>query len=128
MDFKRLREANSARYLENKGNCHNWLITEWTNALAGEVGELCNIVKKTRRGWDGDPNIEDLKQDIGYELADIIIYADIIVSKLGIDLGEAIREKFNIVSNKRGSLVFLDEESIKNIDCPFAPEEDFLDE
>lgn len=35
------------------------------------------------------------------ELADVIIYADLIAARLGIDLGDAVRRKFNEVSELR---------------------------
>jgi len=81
----------------------DWSPTDWGCALAGEVGEACNLVKKRRR-------CEDIAtQEIAAELADVVIYADLMAARLGIDLGAAVREKFNYVSRKRGSDVMLPE-------------------
>ena len=64
-------------------------------AMAGESGETCNLLKKLRRG-------EKISvEDIASELADVITYADLIAARLDIDLGEAVRKKFNIVSKRR---------------------------
>ncbi len=63
----------------------------------GEGGELCNMLKKRRRG-EAIPD-----KDIAHELADIQIYLDLLAQRLGINLEAAVIEKFNIVSAKRGS-------------------------
>tara|TARA_S200002703_G_scaffold144338_1_gene137944 strand:+ start:178 stop:513 length:336 start_codon:yes stop_codon:yes gene_type:complete len=105
LSFRDFSEMNAARRAEQAGGGteESWHLTEWTNALAGEAGELCNLAKKTRRARPSDPTLEDSKEAIAHELADIVTYADIIASKLDIDLGEVIREKFNIVSDRVGS-------------------------
>jgi len=85
MDFDELRKANEQRH------------TEWANGeslplsfrgveLAGEVGEACN---------------EDLS-GLCEELADVLICVDLIAMDLGIDLGEVVRAKFNVTSEKYG--------------------------
>ena len=54
-------------------------------ALAGEVGELCNLVKKIERGtaqW-GDAKI---KYDIHMEVADIFTYLMDLAGQLNVDL------------------------------------------
>jgi NTP pyrophosphatase (non-canonical NTP hydrolase) len=79
----------------------DWSPLEWSAAVAGEVGEACNLIKKLRRGEAIPP------RDIAYELADAVIYIDLLAECLGIDLGGAIREKFNIVSERVGSNVQL---------------------
>jgi NTP pyrophosphatase (non-canonical NTP hydrolase) len=70
--------------------------------LAGEAGEACNAAKKLsrlRNGWAGGVDtIENLKD----ELADVVICADLVAQLLGIDLGEAVRAKFNATSEKHG--------------------------
>jgi hypothetical protein len=50
LTFKASREVNSARAARwHKGGISDWSITDWSNALAGEVGEACNAIKKLRR-------------------------------------------------------------------------------
>lgn len=81
-----------------------WSPMDWGCALAGETGEACNLVKKLHRGEPGDHvNVDD----IGRELADVICYADMLAARLGLNLGEFVRRKFNEVSVKRGSPVRL---------------------
>ena len=81
-------------------------MTDWACALAGEVGEACNVIKKLRRG---DFKLEDheYRTILADELADIQIYLDLLAHHAGINLEEATRRKFNIVSEKRGSKEFL---------------------
>lgn len=77
--------------------------------MAGETGEACNKIKKLRRldgadaGLDTEKRREDLRQEIGKELADVVIYADLLAARLGISLGAYVRGKFNQVSRERGS-------------------------
>jgi len=72
----------------------SWTLGDWGCALAGEVGELCNLIKKRRRGQDIP--IAKLAQ----ELADVIIYADLLATELAIDLGQAVKVTFNAKSDE----------------------------
>jgi NTP pyrophosphatase (non-canonical NTP hydrolase) len=77
--------------------------------MAGEAGEVCNAVKKLRRLADGTNTAKDPQTEaeavalIAQELADTIIYADLLAARLGIDLERAIRDKFNDVSRRMSS-------------------------
>lgn len=85
---------------------NEWSPTDWGCALAGEVGEVCNELKKLRRGDYGPSEAEDdpaVRAIIAAELADVFCYLDLTAARLGIDLGAAIVEKFNAVSERRGS-------------------------
>lgn len=73
----------------------------WDCAVGGETGELLNLIKKRERG-----DVVDTV-DIAYEIADIVIYLDLLCTKMGIDLQKAIVQKFNEVSVKRGSPIML---------------------
>jgi NTP pyrophosphatase (non-canonical NTP hydrolase) len=100
---------NRERAAEGFKTYKNVPITYWTTALAGEVGELCNMIKKIERvahgGIDGGSthtaatlSKEDLKEEIG----GIAIYLDLLAGLLDIDLEEAIVETFNSKSEKYG--------------------------
>lgn len=78
-------------------------ITFWTTAVAGETGELCNLIKKIERG----DNIENAKTKIANEAADVIIYLDLLCCSLNIDLQVAIASKFNEVSDRVNSPIKL---------------------
>jgi NTP pyrophosphatase (non-canonical NTP hydrolase) len=108
-DFQAFRQQNISR-ARNGFRCYdNQPMTYWTTALAGEVGELCNMIKKLERvqrgGIDGGStytakNIDTkmLKEEIG----GIAIYLDLLASLLHIDLQEAIVDTFNEKSVKYG--------------------------
>lgn len=106
IDFKTLTEANRKRQADHfqaanenyKGK--SWSVAEWGNAIAGEVGELCNLLKKKIRGDEG---ITD--ECIGDEMADVVIYLDLLAEKMKIPLWKSIVRKFNKSSQKIGSTV-----------------------
>jgi len=87
----------------------DWTLSDWSNALAGEAGEACNIIKKVRRGdfiSTTHLNVE-ARGLLADELADVFIYLNLLAARAGIDLGAAIVKKFNEVSDKKGSEVRL---------------------
>ena len=104
MDFDDLRKANSRRDQESYPFCDEWTLSDWGVALAGEVGEACNLIKKMRRG-DHIPS-----ELIMNEIADVIIYADLLAISLGESLQDAVIRKFNDTSNIIGSKVKLTRE------------------
>lgn len=129
--FATLRQANLLRLptFRNKAGeiAHSqpdgsdWTLAEWSNAMGGEVGELAeahlmlslvraagfvgNIAKKVIRG---DMTEQEAVREIASELADVVIYADLLAYRAGFDLGGAVFDKFNAVSSRVGSPVFLD--------------------
>jgi len=68
----------------------------WATSLAGEVGELCNIVKKEAR--DG----LDLTAPAGDELADVVITAFLMASAMKLNLEDLV-EKKRVQIRARGS-------------------------
>lgn len=79
----------------------DWSLPEWGNAMAGEAGELCNVIKKIHRGDFTLQEAND-KELIAKEAADIVIYLDLLCQKAGVDLSTAIVNKFNESSDKIG--------------------------
>lgn len=82
-----------------------WSGADWATAMGGECGEAQNVVKKLRRGESGtpsarDPGRDELLLELGDELADTLLYADLLANYYGIDLSEAIVRKFNAVSER----------------------------
>ncbi len=99
--FDYFSETNLARNDESYGPLDNWSPTDWACAAAGEMGKACNLIKKLRRG-------EDIStEDITNEIADAVIYLDLLCSRFGVRLSEAVQRKFNIVSERIGSEVKL---------------------
>lgn len=113
LDFKTLRIANVERCEEVFHPVGDWTPTDWACAMAGEAGEVCNAVKKLKRVADGtntakDPQTEsEAIRDIAAEIADTVIYLDLLASRLGIDMSEAVRYKFNVVSVRMNSSIML---------------------
>lgn len=116
LTFEQLRVANVARCEDVFHGLNRWSLTDWATAMAGECGEACNEIKKMRRLDDADVALDNeaerlrLRFNIATELADLVIYADLLAARLGVDLGLAIVSKFNAVSAKRGSGVMLQQE------------------
>lgn len=71
------------------------------NELGGEVGEAQNILKKIERERIGLRGSRSDPGKLSEELADIVICVDLIAMEFGIDLEQAIREKFNKTSVER---------------------------
>lgn len=110
LTFAMFRAANLHRlpqFRDAKGRiCHSepdgsdWPLSKWMNAVLGELGEGANIIKKIERG---DFTLEEVRKELAHEIADVITYLDILASVAGIDLAEALIEKFNIVSERVGA-------------------------
>lgn len=116
LTFEALRKANVARLPEFKnargGIAHSqpdgsdWTLLEWAGALDGEVGELCNLFKKIRRGGL-DFAQANVRMQIAKEIADVQIYLDLLAFRAGVSLELATISKFNETSRKVASTVRL---------------------
>lgn len=126
LTFETLRLANINRLpqFKNKhgGLAHStedgsdWSPSQWLQAVVGELGEYANERKKFERG---DLTLAEFKEKAGKELADVQTYLDILARRClddpsigyvdpnGIDLGRATIAKFNEVSERVGSSVFI---------------------
>jgi NTP pyrophosphatase (non-canonical NTP hydrolase) len=62
-------------------------------SLAGEAGEIANLVKKLDRG---DLDFEQVMNELPAELADVMIYVIKIAYQSGIDLERAIEQKMQV--------------------------------
>jgi NTP pyrophosphatase (non-canonical NTP hydrolase) len=92
VDFTRINVERCEKYFHL---LDEWSETDWGCALAGEVGELCNMLKKVRRG-----DLVD-RQAIAKELGDIQAYLTLLAARLKIDLVQATINKFNEVSDRK---------------------------
>ena len=75
-----------------------------TNALAGEVGEATNLVKKVVRSvvyGRGDLRLDDVRQELAEEITDIFTYLLTIAGLLGLDLEKTYLQKLE--KNKKDS-------------------------
>lgn len=123
LTFETLRRANTMRlplFKNSKGGLahskpdgSDWKLTEWVNATAGEVGEmsemilLAAIVKGlgavgnwTKKAERGDVTLDEIRPKIAKEMADVTIYLDLLAFRAGINLGQAVMDKFNEVSER----------------------------
>lgn len=99
LNFADLRLANKERQKAWDPNKRITLLYS-ANELAGEVGEACNIVKKLERKALGIKGSEGSIFDLADELADVVICADLVAMRAGIDLGASIVQKFNRTSKE----------------------------
>ncbi len=93
-----LSELNPARCEQAFGHeVASWSPERWALAMVGEAGEVCNALKKQIRGGDKEATTEDIAD----EMADVIIYMDLLATRLDIDLADSIKRKFNEVSDRK---------------------------
>jgi NTP pyrophosphatase (non-canonical NTP hydrolase) len=63
--------------------------------VAGEAGEMCNVIKKLNRYRDGisgnTKSQEELMEDLKSEIGDVAVYLDLLAQAIGCDL-ETLRE------------------------------------
>ena len=108
VDIQELSKVNRARCDRWHADGAPWISSDWSNALAGEVGELCNQVKKYRRHETGakqaynTPDVETITANIADEIADVFLYLDLVAYYFGMDLETCIIPKFNRVSAAQG--------------------------
>jgi NTP pyrophosphatase (non-canonical NTP hydrolase) len=95
--FNTLRDANLHRHREWFGDKPVSLLFRATE-LAGEVGELCNAIKKLERERLGVKGSKATLEQLSDELADVVIAADLLAMQFGINVAEAIESKFNKTS------------------------------
>lgn len=105
---------NKERCVYSFGNLTDREPEWWSNAMAGETGEACNLTKKmsrltiqSRHTWNKlqDQDINILRQKLMREIGDVVIYADLLCSREGFTLAEAIRTAFNEKSEEIGSTI-----------------------
>jgi len=101
MNFADFQGRNWQRAMtaEKFAKCRDWTLNDWAVALTGEVGEFCNLSKKVSRG---DLTLDEARADLGKELADVLTYADLLMSKLGLNTDEQLSAKFEEVSERIG--------------------------
>ena len=109
-----LREANIRRLPQfknakgeiahDKEDGSDWSLNDWLTAVTGELGEAANVLKKIRRG---DFTVNQARPELADEFADVLTYLDILAKQCGVDLAKATIDKFNRVSDRIGSNVFI---------------------
>jgi len=114
LTLKKLTQVNykRCRRWHKSEDLSDWSISDWACAMAGEAGEVCNAVKKLNRLRDNLPSkndpdrqinsYEEAKAKIGEEIADTVLYLNLLAIRLNLDFEKEIKNKFNSVSKKYG--------------------------
>ncbi len=97
LTFAKLRRINIERCQSVYHNIDDWSPNDWMVAVCGELGEAANFLKKIHRGDEGVT-----VEDVGKELADVVIYLDLLATRLRLNLGQEVVDKFNETSKKHG--------------------------
>lgn len=114
LSLEYLREVNSKRVeLWNKDS-PAWTPADNLVELVGELGEAANVMKKLRRlkcrmvphknqtPEELDKAEKDYIAHLTDEMGDIVICVDLLAQNLGINLSQAVVNKFNKTSDKYG--------------------------
>lgn len=84
----------------------SWSLSDWVTAVAGELGEAANVVKKLNRVRDGIPGNKETEAELRLmladEIADTVIYLDLLAQAAGFDLQQIRDAKFAKTSAKIG--------------------------
>ncbi len=83
------KEASSTALYPNRLNNLEYP----TLGLAGEAGEVANIVKKIQRDFDGELN-DEIRRKLQDELGDVLWYISACADELGLTLAEIA--EFNV--------------------------------
>jgi len=110
LTFDELRRTNGLRANRwHRGGLIEWSVNDWLAAFGGEAGEALNAGKKHRRILGGvrqhgntPKDLADAEEKIMEELADAVIYADLVAQRLGLSLEAAVVMKFNAISEREG--------------------------
>ena len=110
LTFAEFATINRERCESSDGFGHplsGWSVSDWFLAAMGEFGEAANKAKKLNRVRDGIPGNsetpEELRAGLANEIADTVIYLDLLAQSQGFDLGAIIVSKFNRTSQKIGA-------------------------
>lgn len=109
--LERLSPVNAERcQISFRHVIRSWSPLEWAGAMAGEAGEAANLAKKITRGDFAEADVLTIKgvtqtaaEHLADEIADAVIYGDLLCTRVGVNLAEAIVRKFNATSRERGS-------------------------
>jgi NTP pyrophosphatase (non-canonical NTP hydrolase) len=109
MTFGEFSQANRERCESPHGFNHRldgWSLSDWLTALAGEVGEAANVIKKLNRYRDGVPGNKqseaELREQLRKELGDVFVYLDLLCQSCGFSVADAAAEVFNAKSKEIG--------------------------
>lgn len=107
-DIQSISAQRAARW--HPDGIEEWSALEWAGAMCGEAGEAANAAKKLKRleGHIASINHEDrhitniiqAKAAIADECADTVLYALLLMSRVGVDAESCIQRIFNAKSKE----------------------------
>jgi len=107
LTFKQFADINLLRCEQGFNHpLSAWSLSDWGVAMAGEAGEVCDVIKKLNRIRDGfevanmGKSKEDLENQLCDEIGDVLAYLDLLAQKHGTSLEECVVNKFNKVSDR----------------------------
>ena len=110
-DLDAFSAENRARCTSPEGFNHplkSWALSDWFVAATGELGEAANVAKKLNRVRDGiignKETEEELHEKLKSEIADTLIYLDLLAQSEGFYLSDAVRATFDAKSRQIGYL------------------------
>ncbi len=103
LTFEELRRQNITRCHEIYAKACTITSQRLAKMLAIHMGDVCDLLKSLQAGKDIDAH------DIGQQISEAIICADVLCWRFGISLEDAITERFNTNAEKHGSTVRLEE-------------------
>ncbi len=113
LTFEKLKTINRQRCENAFHPIDHWTPSDWGCAMAGECGEACNNIKKLRRlegsqySRENEQDADKLVDAVMDEIADMVIYADLLATRLNRNLADAVMNKFNRTSKQIGSTIKL---------------------
>ena len=105
LTFDEFRVANVARCIKwHPQGIESWSPSDWLTAVTGELGELASLLKMRNRERDGLPGnkFSPTDKQVADEIADVLTYLDLLAAAVNVDLGFAVAQKFNEVSERVG--------------------------
>lgn len=105
LTFAHLHAVNADRCINGWNHrLEDWSLSDWLIAIGGEVGEALNVVKKLNRERDGiigntvSPAV--LMEALADELADAVIYIDLIASRLDVEVDQRTFDEFRTATEQ----------------------------
>lgn len=100
MTFDAFQEVNARRCREVwREELKGWTLDDWAHALAAEVGEVNQVFVRVKQGRL--PQTEK-RAELLKELADVICFADLMITALHANTESVLLEKFDEVSVRHG--------------------------
>lgn len=100
MTFNEFQSINARRCREVwAAELRDWTLDDWAHDLSAEVGEVSEIFVRVKQGR---LPLADKRAALLSELADVICFADLMITALNANTESVVIEKFDQVSVRHG--------------------------